>query len=122
MPKQVVMGATLRCSFGAAPAALIVTSQETVLSSSMLAATMLDFAPLVNIPTFGMCSAPTNPAVSAAGGTPKPCIPVTTPWFPTVPNLLISGIPAIDDQCKCMCAWAGVVSVANAGQATEEIP
>ena len=122
MAKQVVMGATLRCSFGAAPAVLNVTSQQTVRSSYMLAATMLDFAPLTNIPTFGMCSAPTNPAVSAAGGTPKPCVPVTTPWFPTVPTLLISGIPAIDDQCKCMCAWAGLVTVANAGQATEEIP
>jgi hypothetical protein len=39
-----------------------------------------------------------------------------------VPNVLITGIPAIDNNCKLLCTWGGVISVNFPGQVTHEIP
>jgi hypothetical protein len=87
-------------------------------------ATIADFVPLTNIPTFGMCNSPTNPAViaatSAASGvfTPAPCVPATAdPWDPPLP-VTISGVPAFDQKATCQCAWAGTIAVTDPGQAT----
>lgn len=121
----VVATAQLQCSFGAAPSALLVTSNQTTLIGNLPAATIMDFAPMTNIPPFGMCTAPTNPAVIAATSaalgvfTPAPCVPaITAPWTPGKPTVLIGNKPALTATCKCMCAWAGVISVINPGQGT----
>jgi hypothetical protein len=117
----VVMGANLMCTFGVAPSTLIVTSNVTVLAESKPIATIADCAPITNIPPFGMCSAPTNPAVIAATAakagvfTPAPCVPATTPWAPGVPTLLIGDKPAVNATCQCICAWAGVITPTNPG-------
>ena len=67
MAKQVVMGAMLKCSFGIAQSSLIVIPKGTpTIIEGKLAATIMDFAPIANIPPFGMCSSPANPAVIAA--------------------------------------------------------
>jgi hypothetical protein len=129
VPKQVVNGATLMCSFGVAPPTLVVLPQDRVLSSNQPAATIMDHVPMLNIMPFGMCSAPTNPAVIAATAakagafTPAPCIPATvSPWVPGAPTVMHANKPALDNTCKCMCMWAGVVSVTQPGQFTEDIP
>ena len=123
MAKQVCNGAALACSFGASPATLIVLPTHKVNTSSMPAATIMDYMPMKNIPTFGMCSAPTNPAVisatSAALGvfTPAPCAPaITAPWSPGVSDVNIENNTTLDDGSTCKCQWAGVVSVSMAGQ------
>jgi hypothetical protein len=64
-------------------------------------------------------------ATAAALGvlTPMPCIPVPTgPWVPGVPTVLITNIPAIDNTCKLMCAWGGVIAFSTPGQFTHQIP
>lgn len=129
MPNHVCNGAMLQCSFGAAPAALIVLPQNKVLTSFVPAANIMDHKPIVNIPTFGMCSSIANPTVasatSAAMGvlTPMPCVPATSsPWTPGATTVLLANQPALDDTSKLMCNWAGVISVTFAGQATEQIP
>ena len=66
MANPVVQTATCTCSFGAAPAVLTVTSQQTVSICKMPAATIQDGAALSNVPTFGMCSNPANPTVASA--------------------------------------------------------
>ena len=128
MPQQVCMGATLQCSFGAAPSSLVVLPANRVLTQTP-DANIMDNKPLVNIMPFGMCSSPSNPAVIAATAaalgvfTPAPCVPVIpAPWIPGAPTVLIANIPALDNTCKLMCAWAGVIQITNAGQATVEIP
>ena len=68
MAQPAVQTAVCKCSFGAAPAPLTVTSQMTVAIGGMPAATILDGAGMVNVPTFGMCSNPANPTVAAATG------------------------------------------------------
>jgi hypothetical protein len=129
MALQVVMGAQLQCSFGAAPSALMVLPSNRTMAAGAPAATIMDHAPMVNILPFGMCSSPANPTVAAATAaalgvlTPMPCIPATAaPWVPGAPTALIGGMPALDNNCKLMCNWAGVIQVLNPGEATVLIP
>ncbi len=132
MAKLVCQGATLQCSFGAAPSVLsVIPKGLPVTTSSMNAATIMDFAPMVNIMPFGMCSAPTNPAViattAAALGvfTPAPCIPATiAPWVigAATPPVLINNFVALNDSSTCMCMWAGAITIKLAGQFTVDVP
>ena len=128
MPNLVCMGAMLQCSFGAAPANLVVLPANKVLTGTP-AATIMDHAPMVNIAPFGMCNSPSNPTVAAATAaalgvlTPMPCIPVTpAPWVPGSPTVLIGNFPALNNSSKLMCAWGGVIQINTPGQFTTEVP
>jgi hypothetical protein len=66
MGMQVCAGAMLQCTFGVAPSSLVVTPQNRVLTSNLPAATIMDHKPMVNIPSFGMCTSIANPAVASA--------------------------------------------------------
>ena len=129
MALQVVTGASLQCSFGAAPGTLAVLPANRTMAGGVPAATIMDHAPIMNIAPFGMCSSPANPMVAAATAaalgvlTPMPCIPATAaPWVPGAPTVMIGGMPALDNSCKLMCNWAGVIQVLVPGQATVAIP
>jgi hypothetical protein len=129
MPQQVSMGAMLQCSFGAAPSTLVVLPKNRVLGEGPPAANIMDFVPMMNIMPFGMCSSLANPMVAAATAaalgvlTPMPCIPVTTsPWIPGAPTVLLGGMPTLDNVSKCMCNWAGVISIAQAGTTKTMVP
>jgi hypothetical protein len=41
---------------------------------------------------------------------------------PGSPTVLIDSLPALNNSSKCMCAWAGVISVTAPGQFTVLIP
>lgn len=128
MAIQVCMGATLQCSFGMAPSALMVLPQNRVMTATP-DANIMDNKPMVNILPFGMCTSPSNPTVAAATTaalgvlTPMPCVPVTpAPWIPGSPTVLIGSLPALNNNCKLMCAWGGVIQVLNPGQMTVMVP
>jgi hypothetical protein len=128
MAQLVCMGALLQCSFGVAPGPLSVLPVNRVLTGTP-AATIMDSIPLVNIPSFGICSSPSNPVVIAATAaalgvlTPMPCVPATVaPWLPGAPTVLISNLPSLDDQSKLMCMWGGLIQITMAGQLTVAIP
>jgi hypothetical protein len=127
MPKIVTAGAMMKCSFGLAPSALVVTPENRTLVATP-AATIMDNVPIKNIPPFGMCTTPSNPAVAAATTaamgvlTPAPCMPVVpAPWVPGSPTLLVNNQPALTDTCKCLCAWGGVIAFTTPGQATTDV-
>ena len=129
MPMQVVNGAQLMCSQGMAPSALVVLPMNRVMSSNQPAANIMDNKPMLNILPFGMCMSPANPTVAAATAaalgvlTPMPCIPATTaPWAPGAPTVLLANMPSLDNTCKLMCMWAGVIQVVSPGQMTHIIP
>lgn len=129
MAKQVVMGAMMQCSFGMAPCALIVLPTNRVMVGGVPAANIMDHKPIVNIPTFGMCSSLANPAVASATAAalgvlvPMPCVPATAaPWAPGAPTVLIGNMPALNDTSKCICSFGGTISITFAGQVTTEIP
>ena len=123
MPQQVCMGAAIMCSFGVAPSTLIVLPENRVMTSDMPAANIMDNKPIVNIPTFGMCSSLANPEVAAATTaalgvlTPMPCIPATvTPWTPGSPTVMLASIPTLNNTCTLNCMWGGVISIVEPGQ------
>ena len=129
MPQQVSMGATLQCSFGNAPANLVVLPIHRVLGEGPPAANIGDHMPMVNILPFGLCNSPANPTVAAATAaaagvlTPMPCIPATlAPWAPGAVNVLLDGQPALDHVSKCACNWGGVVSISAPATTKTMIP
>ncbi len=116
------MGAMMQCSFGTAPCPLVVLPTSRTLVDGVPAANIMDNKPVVNIATFAMCNAPTNPAFIAATAaklgvpTPVPCVPVTpAPWVPGSPTVLVGNMPALNNMSKCMCTWAGVIQFTVAG-------
>jgi Domain of unknown function (DUF4280) len=130
MAEQVCAGAMMMCSFGVAPSSLIVIPKGMpVLAGGPPAATIMDFAPIANIPPFSMCTTLSNPTVAAATTaafgvlTPMPCVPVTpAPWIVGAPTVLINNFPALNSTSKCMCAWGGVIQFTYAGQVTVQVP
>lgn len=129
MAQQVANGAMLQCSFGAAPSSLVVIPSPMVNADKMAAATIMDNIPMTNIMPFGMCNSIANPQVAAATSaalgvlTPQPCIPATTaPWVPGCATVMIGKKPALNNTSKCMCNWAGVISITNPGTSTVNIP
>lgn len=118
MPKLVVMTAQMQCTMGDAPMPLSVMSQQTVKAGNMLAATIMDNAPIVNIPPFGTCKTLT----ASASGVPTPCVPATVaPWAPGAIKTMIGGKPALTQSCKLMCSVGGMISITSPGQTTVDV-
>jgi hypothetical protein len=118
----------IQCSFGVAPVPLGVLPANRVMCTTP-AANIMDGKPMVNVPTFGMCSSPSNPTVAAATTaaagvlTPMPCVPVTpAPWVVGAPTVLIGNMPALNDKSKLMCIWGGVIQINFPGQVTTQVP
>lgn len=128
MGLAVCAGALCQCSFGLAPCALNVLPNNKILGCNLPLATILDKTP-ANLPSFGMCSSPANPTVAAATAaalgalTPMPCVPVIpAPWGPGSPTVLLGGYPALNHTSKTLCAYGGVISIANPGQTSVFVP
>ena len=74
----ITCGARLQCSLGDAPSLLTIPPNRN--------ANINDAIPIINIPSFGLCTSISNPQVAAATAaafgvlTPMPCTPVTTRW------------------------------------------
>ena len=114
MANPVLMGSVCMCAFGAAPCPITVSSQQTVKGMNLNVATIMDN----KFPTFGMCSAPSNPAVIAATAaklgvfSPAPCVPaIVAPWTPGAPTVMVCKKPLLNNTSKLMCTWGGVISV-----------
>jgi Domain of unknown function (DUF4280) len=126
----VCMGAILRCSFGAAPSALLIAApHRTFVGPVPAAANIMDHVPISNIVPFGVCTTITNPAVAATTAaalgvlTPAPCVPVTpAPWTPGSPSVLVENMPALNNTSTLMCAWGGVIQVTFPGQIAVQVP
>lgn len=114
MAIAVVMGATLQCTCGSAPAKLSVTSQGQTQIENQLAATIMDMAPGANIPPFGTCTVLTT----AASGTPTPCaLAPAGPWKPgSTSVVLIGGPQALLNTDMLICSIPGKISVVDPGQ------
>src|SRR3954471_24216758 len=122
MPLQVVNTAQLTCSMGMAPSVFGVLPVNHVFSGNQPAANIMDHKPMVNVMPFGMCRSLANPTVAAATAaamgvlTPLPCVPNTpAPWVPGAVTVLLGNQPALDNTCKLMCMWAGVIQVVAPG-------
>jgi hypothetical protein len=124
MGSQVVTGATLQCSMGTTPSTFAATGAT--VSATAAAGVITDTGP-GSVPPFGLCQSPANPQVAAATAaaegtlTPQPCQPVLTPWTPGAAQVSVGSVPALDDASQCSCAWAGMITVTDAGQASTTV-
>ena len=127
MAYPVVQTALCTCSFGVAPAPLTVTSQMTVTMCGMPAATIMD-GTVANLPTFGMCTNPANPAVAAAPAAalgvvpPAPCVPTSVSWVPGCPTVTVCGRPLLNKNSTLMCAYCGVIQATMTPALTVSVP
>lgn len=127
MANPMVQTAMCTCSFGVAPASLMVTSQMTVTMCGMPAATIMD-GTVANLPTFGMCTNPANPAVAAATAaalgvfTPAPCVPTSVSWIPSCPTVTVCGKPLLNNNSQLMCAYGGVIQPMLTPALTVKVP
>ena len=74
MSDIVVEGAQCECVFGQSKCPLTVTSNMANKIKGKKVATIMDFAPGVNLSSFGTCKSPANPAYIASqsvGGPPR---------------------------------------------------
>lgn len=117
MGKFVCTGATIQCSFGMTPSALLISDPMRPKVQNLPVGNIMDNKPMVNIMPFGMCQSMANPTVAAATAaamgvlTPMPCIPViSAPWTPGG-QARVANIPALLDNCKCICNWGGNISI-----------
>jgi hypothetical protein len=122
-------GASLQCSFGVAPGTLTVLPTGKTMAASQPMATIMDYKPMANIATFGMCNSPSNPQVASATAaamgvlTPMPCVPATSaPWIPGSPTVMVANNPALNNSCQLMCNWGGVIQILAPGQTTTMVP
>ena len=110
MSDVVVEGAQCECAFGQSKCPLTVTNNFFNKVKGKKIATVMDFAPGVNLASFGTCKSPANPAYVASqsvGGPPPPCGPVTVaPWTPGSNKTTLKKIPALIADSKLSCALA----------------
>lgn len=92
------------CDKGAAPAFFLPTHNTHIKIQGCLVANKLDKQPLVNIPTFGICSL-----------TQKPCIPGCTEWQKTY-KLRIKGQKALLFRSEMPCSLGGKINFVTSGQ------
>lgn len=128
MAIAVCSGAMITCSFGTAPGSLNILPDNKTFTSTALG-TIMDNKAMTNISPFGMCTSLANPqvasATSAALGvlTPMPCMPaISAPWIPGSPTVLLNNYPVLNNSCKLMCNWGGVITIGNPGQGTVQVP
>ena len=111
------------CTMGTGNALLVVLPDRQILLDGQPQANIMDFKPMTNIPSFGMCTSLANPTVAAATAanqgclTPMPCVPNTTsPWQKGHEKFLLKNFPALCMDDKLNCAWAGTISITDCGQ------
>ena len=116
-----VATAALQCSMGLAPSVLNVLPVSRVMIEGRPAATIMDAMPASNIPPFGMCTSPANPAVAAATAaalgtpTPAPCLPVPAAWTGGAAKTMVGGKPGLTQGATLSCAYGGVIQIISSG-------
>ena len=120
----VCSGALVQCRFGSSAGNFTALPGKVTVAGQPLASIMANAA-FVNIPPFGLCSSPANPAVAAATAaacgvlTPMPCVPSTAgSWVPGNPHILVGGVPVLTSESTLMCCWGGTITVAAQGEQT----
>lgn len=116
-------GAQLACTMGTGSAVLVVLPERRILLDGQPQANIMDYKPMTNIPSFGLCTSLANPVVAAATAAnlgrlqPMPCVPNTTsPWQKGHEKLLLKNFPALCNDDKLNCAWAGTITITDSGQ------
>jgi hypothetical protein len=110
MSCAVPAGSLLQCTFGTIPAPLNVLPMDRTFIGGPAAGNIMDTAaPLINVPSFGVCN-----AIPIA---PTPCVPCTLCWVGFT-KVLVGGLPLLDLNAKLICARGGLIQVIVPSQFT----
>ena len=103
------------CTMGLVPASLTILPQTKVFGENKPIATIQDNKPMVNITPFGSCKSTTNPGYKPPVVI-SPCVPnIAATWMPGSPTVLVGNVPALNNSCKLICNYGGVISIMNPG-------
>jgi len=102
--EYIVKDALMMCNKGAAPGFFRPTYNMTTKVNSCLVTTKMDRFPIVNIPSFGICTA-----------TQKPCIPVPTDWQKTY-KVKVRGMETLLFRSYMPCGLGGKIEFVTSGQ------
>ncbi|AJI56564.1 hypothetical protein LA02_1242 [Francisella philomiragia] len=118
MSKLICSGSKIKCIFGDSSSSLrVLPTKQVYIREDKPVAVTTDNTPFMNIPPFGNCKSPSNPAVAASGGTPQPCTPMTaTLWSPGSSTVNVGNISALTENCKLNCAFGGAISIEEVNQ------
>jgi len=117
-------GATLKCTQGDSSSTYTVLPIKKVYINDKPLAVISDMKPMVNIKPFGMCKSMANPTVAAATAANRgrlqkmPCVPNTVGMWSEGVSHFISDEMTPCNKSKCMCAYAGEISVQDVAQST----
>jgi hypothetical protein len=122
-----------KCSMGITPTMFNGSPFHRVLTEFKPVGNIMDIALGLNFPqatgTFGQCISLANPAVLAAtiaaGGVlqPQTCTPIfVSPWIPGSINVLVGGMPILNNMSHLICAFAGDISIMMPGEFTVMVP
>jgi hypothetical protein len=125
MAYYICKGAKLKCLMGSAQSELsVIHPAKIAYLHGEFMANIMDNKPMMNIKPFGQCKSMANPSVAAATAAnygrlqPMPCMPnIATPWINGKTNVLVKGQPALMNNCKLNCVWAGIIEITEDGQA-----
>lgn len=96
------LGGVSLCSFGTVPVPVNMPPIHMVMGPSGPFNNMMDKNPIMNIPSYAVCTVPV----------PKPCVPsVPGPWLAPIPTIMIGNSPVFDNSAKAICALGGIVSI-----------
>ncbi|MDC3953881.1 DUF4280 domain-containing protein [Polyangium jinanense] len=122
MAVQIASGATAMCSFGMAPASIMVLPANMV-NATASAANIADMVTATNVLPFGACTSMANPTVASATAaamgvlTPMPCVPVPAgTWLPGSTKVMLKSLPTLHNSCQLMCSYGGVIQILSPGQ------
>ena len=119
MPYYVCKGAKLKCSMGTMLSELgVIHTGKPVYLHGENMANITDCKSKQNIKPFGLCTSGANPAVSSKNNVPQPCEPVIiSQWTSGKTDVLVKDKPALMNNDKLMCMWAGMIEITDEGQA-----
>ncbi len=82
--------------------------------------TELDFIPILNVPAFGALPSICQ-ILTAASGTPKPCVPFPGPWQGTHSGLVGMRGRALLNSSYSFCVFGGEIGFKTSGQSTASL-
>jgi hypothetical protein len=104
MKDVICHGALLKCQWGLIPTPLKCMPFTLTTAAKKKIATIMDFAPNMNIGSFGLCRSPITTIYTPAGPIYPPCMPaVVAPWQGGNPKVKVNGRQILTPSSKCMC-------------------
>lgn len=104
MKDVICEGSLLKCQWGLIPSPIKCLPFTMTKAAKKKIATIIDFAPNINIKSFGMCRSPITTIYTPLGPVYPPCMPsVVSPWQSGNTKVKVNGKQILTPGSKCLC-------------------